>query len=307
MNWPFTRSIPKHEYSLWYGDILKDVTSHSRTKRESVTWISSDTKENYASLPPGITDYTPESFDYKLNARGFRCDELEDVANIHLIAKKPWYVIAFSGCSLTFGVGIPQEDTWAYRVIQRLRNDFPHAYFPYLNLAKGGRSLDYIVRTYQLAIDRIRIDLMIPLVPIQDRAELCIEKSRIHDYVEKRQGNLSDVALQVDSVYRQTFADNDYWNLYRLQKNFRYLELLSKAHHVDLLWASWQGDLPDWLPPKAKDTHLGVQFTSESITGKMGRDGIHPEPAVHERFVEQVYPRIRDTVSKQLTLVRDYL
>src|SRR5574339_449080 len=83
-------------------------------------WEGTDKPANFARSKRGEfkTLYDENSFTYKVNSHFFRCPEFTD-----LDFSKP--IFAVGGCSITFGIGVPYEHTWAYLIWQKLKEEFP--------------------------------------------------------------------------------------------------------------------------------------------------------------------------------------
>ncbi len=299
---------PKHTYQLWHGSIFDKGIQHSRPDYfgPSAQWANSDTEENYREKMEGkgLTDYGPDSFIYTQNPQGYRCDDL----NLLKIRAANEIRIVFNGCSVTYGVGVPVEDIWCYQLLERLRGDFPNYKFPYINIAKGGRSLDYIVRTYYLFAESVKYDMAIPLIPVPSRFELVVMDNIVTDFLKPFVPTCTtELEQQADAVFREHFAKNELYVQYHLQKNFAFLRTLMKAHGIRLLWSSWAGqdDLHDWLPPELQDGYLKHMFDHFPEHGKWGRDGVHPDRITHKKFADLVYDQVRDEVQQLIQRRRD--
>lgn len=297
-------TVPRHQCKLWSGNILDPSVNYSRQdfhvgpEGGSATWSNADTEDNYRSNVAGLnlTDYDENSFQYVHNAHGYRCDSFDGL-------KEPKgrdeYRIAFIGCSMTYGVGVPVDHAWPYQIISRLRNDFPDTHFPYINLAKGGRSIDYIVRILYLFARSVDFDMAVVMMPMPTRAELVFDPERIMDYMhDTEMGLMKPLEQEALQEYREHFAGNDLYIQYQLQKNFAFLQTLARAHGFHLAWSSWvdEGMLLNWLSPDLRKGYLGKRFHGDSVTGKFARDGIHPEEATHARFANRVYDKLAEQV-----------
>src|ERR1700756_242977 len=110
--------------------ILENISARSN---QTLDWLPSDTAENYVKKNKfGPNLYQPDTFKYKFNSHGFRCDEF------NLTSELP---VVFLGCSSTEGIGLPLGHTWAYQLHQKIvgKTDLK---IPYWNLALGGTGID---------------------------------------------------------------------------------------------------------------------------------------------------------------------
>jgi len=101
----------------------------------TLEWYPSDTKENFEKASKAHQEYWKNyHIDYKLNSYGFRCDEFPE--------KEEKESIAFLGCSVPFGIGVPKE----YSFTTLLSKQMGLKEFNYSN---PGGSLDCCYRLYK--------------------------------------------------------------------------------------------------------------------------------------------------------------
>lgn len=119
MPWDDQRNISnKPEYDSWYNwypsDTILKFEENKRTSPELLKkfgWMTNDGN--------------PTEIQYWINDWGFRCKNFSD---------KPG--IAFFGCSMTFGVGLSEKDTFAYQVAS-------HYNLENYNMGMPGKGLDF--------------------------------------------------------------------------------------------------------------------------------------------------------------------
>lgn len=101
---PSPRSLPADgEFDFWDSDTA-DIYEKN-VKKFGQQWI-----------------YTDKSFSYKINRQGYRSNNIEDI-NLD-------NYMAVLGCSLTVGIGLALEDTWAYQISQQEDLDLVNAAIP---------------------------------------------------------------------------------------------------------------------------------------------------------------------------------
>lgn len=128
---------------------------------QELNWLPADTeqlyKKNLRKKREILEKYgwIDRSFTYKFNSHGFRCEEFDNSQDS----------VIFLGCSITIGIGLPYEKTWAYRVAKhlRLRN---------YNLGIGGSGLDTSFRMAFRYIPFLKPKKVILLEPPPYRFEL---------------------------------------------------------------------------------------------------------------------------------------
>lgn len=117
---------------------------------QSVKWVPSDTEEHYNNnlADPHfkelllINNWIGNEFTYDFNLFGFRSPEL-------ISADDGKESVLFLGCSHTFGIGLPLENTYPYIVSKDLNIN-------YWNLAVPGSSLDTAFRLASYWIDVLK-------------------------------------------------------------------------------------------------------------------------------------------------------
>jgi len=133
---------------------------------QTLDWMPTDTKENYEKLiqDPEHREYfaklgwdQPGAITYKFNSHGFRCDEFDGGP----------CMIAL-GCSYTFGIGLPNEATWAQQTAAALG-------LKCANLAWGGYSADSCYRLAEYWVPKFKPEYVCMLVPPRSRLGLLLD------------------------------------------------------------------------------------------------------------------------------------
>ena len=175
-------------------------------KSQTLSWMHPDDEEGYwKNRPQGYTD---TSITYRLNAHGYRGTEFDTPAEFKILV---------SGCSHTFGIGINEEDTWCNQFAQRISGSKVY------NLALGGRSPDYVVRSIHKSIDVIKPNLVLVMWPDQSRFERPSE-----DGVSMAWWTAND------TQYPGEFTDAKYQD-YNFEKNQLFLEFLCHSRGIPLI------------------------------------------------------------------------
>ncbi len=143
------------EFTYWHSNIsLSNKTELWEGSDNPELWESllEKSKVNFLSehLLDDIEHYKKNPIEYKLNNYGFRTyDDFE---------KKQGNV--FLGCSYTFGTGHHLENTWSYKLHQKIGGDLK-----FWNLSCGGSGIDFAFRmlySYKNLIDIKNVFLFIP-------------------------------------------------------------------------------------------------------------------------------------------------
>ncbi len=151
-----------------YGDSWYKLKGYAG---KTVTWCPSDTEERFnnnmgdAAARKKLERYgwTPESISYTFNTDGFRADEFTYNENDSVV---------FFGCSLTMGVGVDLESSWAYRVAQNLG-------LRRYNLGVAGGGPDMCFRLAYHWLPKLRPKYVIMVTPNASRFEVMVPREDI--------------------------------------------------------------------------------------------------------------------------------
>jgi hypothetical protein len=138
---------------------------------KTVKWCPSDSEDrfnanmanpDYRAQLEGF-GWTRDNVSYTFNEDGFRADEFTDGVNDSVL---------FLGCSLTIGIGMPVEDTWAYKVASSLG-------LRRYNLGVGGGGSDMCFRLAYHWIPRLKPKYVVMLTPNAGRLEILDETENL--------------------------------------------------------------------------------------------------------------------------------
>lgn len=193
-------------------------------------------------------------FTYKFNSHGFRADEFSNEPSV-----------MFIGCSMTMGVGIELENTWAHMVARDLglKNH---------NLATGGSSNDASFRLFNHWHRIHRPELVVYYSPPRERMEIVT--------LDRKMVNLLPQGHVVDNMYKQWILAH-YNGEFNQQKNVMAVELLCRESNIPLVW------LPHEQMFKTSDGF-------ESIPYEYGRDLLHPGNGWHRNMHKRVMSLINE-------------
>ena len=203
------------------------------------------------TLPGGSNPLT-----YNINSHGFRTKELDsfDSNSIMLL-----------GCSMTFGVGVHEETTFAHQLSKYLDD-------PIINLGYPGGSLDSIYRIYSYWQPKIKSKTTIILIPPGRRFESAAQdkgrfwyKWGIHRMADMKEEGGSRSYL-ADKMMRHFFADHQV--AINMQKNLNAIKYVAKETKSDL----YIFDVEEYK--------IGSNINPHEDPG---RDNNHPGPVWHEK------------------------
>ena len=98
---------------------------------------------------------------YEFNSLGFRGPEFDPNADI---------TVYVCGCSMTFGIGLDQNETWPAMLAGNI-SDTLGASVSCLNMAQGGASNDYVVRTLISQLSSFLPDMVVANFTYMNRKE----------------------------------------------------------------------------------------------------------------------------------------
>ena len=198
-------------------DNLNFNSSECASANKIFKWFNTDTEELYLKNLAvrhsllSSNGWIGSSFTYKINSKGFRCDEFLGEDNIMIV-----------GCSNTFGVGLPLANTWAQIVARQVN-------LRCANLAQPAAGLDTAFRLGLGWIAKLKPKIVVLCCPPLGRFE----------YVTKEEVNLLGWWSQKTpgplAVYYKTMVIDENNIGLNAQKNILALEQLSYQHNAKFI------------------------------------------------------------------------
>lgn len=248
-------------------------------------WFPSDTKERYEEYikNPKYKDLIPtEYFNYEFNNYGFRCDNFTDYT-------KHKYRILFLGCSHTEGIGLPVEEIWAYKLLQKI-NDELGENIPYWTIAMGGTGLDAQTRALYQLNDMLRPNIIIALFPEASRREIYSGCNYLKYLTEP-------FKLK---KYDDVFFD-DRLILYQLGKNLSFLKLIADKYGTKIIGNSTGSCGETYYKEYINQFDFYIYKTDfYTNTVDRARDMMHPGKKSNTQFALKLYDEIFPTVKQIL-------
>lgn len=183
---------------------------------KTLNWLPMDTEDLYKqNLKTRYSDlqrynWIDQKFTYTFNTHGFRCEEFTNESTV-----------MFLGCSLTCGIGLPQDKIWPELVSKELG-------LKCANLGIGASSNDTAFRLCLGWIDRIKPKILVFAPPYAHRAELLLPNNRIENLSPQWEDDYSH-HLKIWSLDDSNFAFNKLKNSMAIQhlcalRNIKYIE-----------------------------------------------------------------------------------
>jgi len=259
---------------------MLDYTFHRLNHRNKTEqWHQSDREDQYKTenvFGPNI--YTPESFDYKFNSYGFRCDEFDLPSDVPIV---------FLGCSFTEGEGLPVDKTWAYVLLEHIRNKTKKN-IPFWNLAISGGSTDINAGVLANFIDQLRPRYVFYLRPPWMRRAIFVEKDHLQNWIPGYLG--SPHPWMLPTHFTETLIHEDF-AIQQADRSLTIIDLLAERYNTKVYHFPWQlGESENAIQPsinRLKNFYkLSVPWL-ENID--MARDSLHPGPATHKMVADRLW------------------
>jgi hypothetical protein len=285
----------KHKY-FQKNKIPKPPHLLSYTNKKD-KWLFCDSEYNFKKKPhPRYL----KGFDYIHNNYGYRCPDFD--------LENDKYKILTIGCSVSFGLGIPYEETYSYLLCKKLSEKYNLDIKNY-NLSLSGVGMDYISRVLFQTIDILKPNYIILLFPDKIRLEY-FENNSIFPI------NGSTLCLLHKIIYRNAIKSfkflisREEYCFFNFVKNFNFINEILERRNCNWFWSCWENNflekcLNNDLYVKTlekyfsfKNSDISDNFIKQFFDSKLfnplclGRDWAHPGREFNELFSEYLYNRI---------------
>lgn len=190
-------------------------------------------------IEPMSEPYNRTSLDYneyKINSYNFRSKELTKKSDLLV-----------SGCSFTYGLGVPQEEIWSSQIARKL--DIEHD-----NIAGFGKSVPWIVNNiFNYFKEFGHPKIVMCLFPDFLRMELLSDSTHMDSLLIKGffQGDLKKYSLMQEATYKDMpifskkphIAENIFPPETLMYLAFQYIKMLEmycNSNDIKFIWSTWQ-------------------------------------------------------------------
>ena len=228
-----------------------DFLKYSRCiENDTVFWHSADTEALFDKHQKNIVTrihlkklgWTKDSVTYKFNEDGFRGDSFSDSSGA-----------IFMGCSVTFGVGLPYENTWPYLVSKKLN-------LSCWNLGQPASSLDTCYRLAKYWVPVLKPKYIFILTPTMYRREF-------YDDDKDRFIHIGGWSYDRYPVLVDYILASEKNSIINYEKNIDAIKYISDSHKIPLIILDYESDdVPSVADPfekykLARDlSHPGIDF-----------------------------------------------
>lgn len=254
-------------------NFLKSRPNPSNSVELPLTSFSpNQSAEKCFETEPTVLEY--KNIEYHINEYGFRHNT--DTS------KK---LILFCGCSMTFGQGIAEEDTFPHIVTTKLGSDYD-----YINLGLPASGPDVQMLNLTWALNNFKIDKIFWYISDYHR-QVFIKDNMIGLFTPSFFGqedwfnqSIGKSFVEVNALLEDTWRLKTFWNLYSLFS-------LIKSKNIETFVSSWESVLD------AELEKLRNEFSFNSLGNidivDVARDDIHPGILSNLQFAEKILKRIQ--------------
>lgn len=251
----------------------------------TTNWVINDSEQAFLfrkSTMPSDWSFNDLKIQYNFNQNGYRAPEWSDV---------DWSksIIVF-GCSLTMGVGLPYEWTWAQKLSRKLN-------VPVINLGvSGGSNVLSLYNSYRLVSKGIRPLAVINMLTSTDRATFFLDNDNGDtDLIMQHLGPWALAPVWIDKKIHSTQTIESrktalawYQSHLRHRNNIEiYGQMFAESMHN--FWLS--KNIP--VITRATEFSRNVNFPALSIMVDNGRDpNNHPGPETTTRWADELEPDV---------------
>ena len=192
-------------------------------------------------------------------------------------------IVVFCGCSMTFGTGLAEEDTYPHLVTKALGDEFD-----YLNISMPSTGPDIQMLNLTWALNNFKIDKIFWYMSDYHR-QIIFKDSHINLYIPNHYHNewfdhgIGKKFVEVNSMLDKTWRLKTYWNLYSLFS-------LIKNKNIETCVSCWDPMLDTELENLRKEFNFKPLGNLDSKD--LARDAMHPGIISHQDFAEHILKRI---------------
>jgi len=210
---------------------------------------------------------------YNINEHGFR-------HNVDMSKK----IVLFCGCSMTFGTGLAEEDTYPNLVTTALGDEFD-----YLNIGMPSTGPDIQMLNLTWALNNFKIDKIFWYLSDYHR-QIIFKDNYINLYIPNYYHNewfdhgIGKKFMEVNSMLDETWRLKTYWNLYSLFS-------LIKNKNIETYVTCWDPVLDTELGNLRKE--FNFKPLGDVDSKDLARDAMHPGIISHRDFAKDILKRIQ--------------
>lgn len=227
-----------------------------------------------------------EEFEYQYNRQGFRCDSFESQSDMPIV---------FSGCSITMGVGLPISKTWAYNILDKIKNK-TRLNIPFWSVATSGSSIELQVLYLTHYIDILKPKFVFCLMPPYVRRHIIVNGKEMNYSISRELSfgpdDFTNNELDIVQQALPLLSDTSY-AIFETIKSLILLNEICKRYNTTVIYDNWYDVSINELNENIKGLKNFTNITgSFDIKTDLARDGLHPGPESHINYINNLWPKI---------------
>lgn len=231
-------------------------------------WYSMDSEELFkqnAKRLKSVNTYSETDIKYTFNEFGFRSVPFTDESHKD-------FNILFGGCSITAGVGLPEEHIWTSQISEMIQNDLePAAKIQNFNISLGGRSIDSVARHLYQVITKnlVRPDLVLLNLPPIWRKELAIYENGYADIIHY----IPSVEYKNSVHKRYSSFVSDLQSFHEAIRNLAFISMTLEKENIPWMFSFWDDHEVSYdnsADPKNASYYLWRELPTDLINNYAG-------------------------------------
>lgn len=240
-------------------------------------------------------------FDYKINSDGFRTEHLSKLNGENLN-------IVFSGCSFTHGAGLPSENAWPSKLIEKISSVSDKPVQSY-NLALGGSGVFQTIKNLRVYIDKYGIpDYIFVLFPGFERTIKYQDQNGTKNFLK-----VTTTPPHSDG-YKNNKAVRHFMDSYVIEESILFateqinmMEFVCNRLGINLIWSTWADDykrvcketsFKNYLDVTSRERYKALENTHEESYWELARDLNHPGSGYHTVLADEFFNAFSLTYKK---------
>jgi hypothetical protein len=209
-------------------------------------------------------------YTYKLNEWGYRSSDPT--------IKTTNFELATFGCSITYGIGLPEEETLPYLLSKKLNTN-------YLNLGIPSGSISKITRLFKNYVNLYKPKTCFILFPPINREEIIFKNDNSDKYyfTDFVPGFYSEYDIVKNFIMGNPLEYLEIGNI----KSMELIKYIAMVNNITLYVSSWDVDTYEIVKKIFSNDIVLTRYTFDSTIYGFARDGMHPHGMHNVNFINE--------------------
>ena len=272
---------------------------HAREREQSLNWLQPDDHNKYVKhlADPEKREllekngWIDNEFLYHINEDGFRHDGGSDTSSF--LSNQGG--VLYLGCSITFGIGVPLEDTWSWKLHQR---KFPDK--RYMNMGLPGQGVETYYRILKSYIGIVKPEIVVCTFPWASGRSEIFDPNQSHWYsqfmsmaIGHMQISMTDGNSDPDAFTRMSLYSPEA-SILRYMKHHDAIRWTCQENDATLLWLNIQ-EMAEIVKKTRTSLHDPGCFVPE---WDFGRDLMHHGSKGHDAMSYKIEEKLDKCLSQ---------